>query len=158
MRDVDGWVQFMKEKEIQRVVCLLGKKPSGEEELDYYCHVPGGLIEAYKRAFGEDKVIHEPIDDYTLCEPQRLERIVAFLDNAKEAGDKVVVHCSGGSGRTGHVLACWLVHDRGLDPDAALRAVEQTGRCPREAGDGEKLRTLLEGCRKLPKSRSGEIG
>ena len=153
-REVDEWIKFLKTHGIERVVCLL----HDEELQNYFSNVPDGLIKTYEETFGPEKVLHAPIRDFTLCEPQRLERIVAFLDNAKKAVDKVVVHCSGGSGRTGHVLACWLVHGRGLDPDAALRAVEQTGRCPREAGDDEKLRTLLEGCRKLPKSRSGEIG
>jgi protein-tyrosine phosphatase len=60
------------------------------------------------------------------------------------------VHCSGGSGRTGHILAAWLVHHRGLSVDDALDAVISTGRNPWEAvhcgnATEEQLRCLLAG-------------
>ncbi|MEH2433087.1 MAG: hypothetical protein V7K25_02320 [Nostoc sp.] len=45
----------------------------------------------------------------------------------------VVVHCSGGIGRTGHILAAWLVSVRGLSNQAAINAVKKTGRNPYEA-------------------------
>jgi hypothetical protein len=37
------------------------------------------------------------------------EKAMAFLEAADEAGEKVVLHCSGGQGRTGLILAAWLV-------------------------------------------------
>jgi protein-tyrosine phosphatase len=55
----------------------------------------------------------------------------------------VVVHCSGGSGRTGHVLAAWLVRYRGLEAGTALSEVRSTGRNPQEAVDAG-LATLAE--------------
>jgi hypothetical protein len=38
---------------------------------------------------------------------------------------KVVVHCSGGSGRTGHVLAAWLVYFRNSTMEDALDGVKK---------------------------------
>ena len=47
--------------------------------------------------------------------------------------EKVVVHCSGGVGRTGQVLATWLVAKYGLSNQGAIDIVRQTGRNPYEA-------------------------
>lgn len=43
------------------------------------------------------------------------------------------MHCSGGLGRTGHILAAWLAHGRGFSPAAALAAVTGMHRAPYEA-------------------------
>jgi protein-tyrosine phosphatase len=64
---------------------------------------------------------------------ENLERVLAFLREGVEQGEKTVVHCAGGSGRSGHVLAAWLVHSRGLEPHEALATVRRTGRNPYEA-------------------------
>jgi hypothetical protein len=42
-------------------------------------------------------------------------------------------HCSGGVGRTGQVLAAWLVAGRGLSSKSAIAAVKQAGKNPYEA-------------------------
>jgi protein-tyrosine phosphatase len=56
-----------------------------------------------------------------------------FLRAADTGAERAVVHCWGGNGRTGHVLAAWLVAARGLSPKEAIEAVEATGRLPQEA-------------------------
>ena len=62
-----------------------------------------------------------------------------------------VIHCWGGNGRTGHVLAAWLVAARGLSPIEAIEAVEATGRLVQEsvlAGNAtlDELIKLLASC------------
>ena len=56
-----------------------------------------------------------------------------FLRTADSGGERAVIHCWGGNGRTGHVLAAWLVAARGLSAMEAIEAVEATGRLPQEA-------------------------
>src|SRR5438128_7032188 len=72
--------------------------------------------------------------DHHLCPRQVLRgSILPFLSAAGTGGERAVIHCWGGNGRTGHVLAAWLVAARGLSPMEAIEAVEATGRVPREA-------------------------
>lgn len=138
--DVKKWIDFMKAKHIVRVCCLLS--PS---QLRYY---RPDLLDQYREAFGASNLCAVHVEDYHLCDHRTLElMILPFLVESDRAGTPVVVHCSGGSGRTGHVLAAWLVRHRGLSVDEALVAV---GRNPREAvqcgfATEKELRHLLAG-------------
>jgi protein-tyrosine phosphatase len=130
---VSQWIEFMLDQDIQRVCCLLTKK-----QLDRY----GDLLGSYRQAFGSERVCWAPIEDFSLATPEMLidslserlrQRILPFLTIADQQQEKVVVHCSGGIGRTGQILAAWLVARRGFDYESAINAVRQTGRNPYEA-------------------------
>ncbi len=131
---VDEWIGFMKNKSIQRICCLLTKN-----ELDNYSV---GLIRLYQAAFGEENVCQTPIEDYHLASIDLLAmNIFPFLSKSDQFQQKVVVHCNGGSGRTGHVLAAWLVYGRGQSIELATRPMNNSGitRNPREAVDNIRI-------------------
>jgi protein-tyrosine phosphatase len=124
-QQVSDWIEFMKQQNIKRVCCLLPEK-----QLAPYSN----LLERYQQEFGSQKVCWTPIEDFYFASLETLtQKILPFLIAAEEQNQKVVVHCSGGIGRTGHVLAAWLVSVRGLSNKEAIAAVKKTGRNPYEA-------------------------
>ena len=143
-RDVSRWISYMRKNGIKRVCCLLTK-----DQLDFY---EVDLLEEYRREFGPRNVCSAGITDCHLCDAETLTgKILPFLRESDQKCEPVVVHCSGGSGRTGHVLSAWLVHARGLSIDQALSQVEYPRRNPLEAiiiGNASmaQLRDLLARC------------
>ncbi|MBD2447463.1 dual specificity protein phosphatase family protein [Nostoc sp. FACHB-152] len=124
-QQVSDWIEFMKQQNIKRVCCLLAEK-----QLASYSN----LLERYQQEFGSQKVCWTPIKDFHFASLEALtQKILPFLIAADKQNEKVVVHCSGGIGRTGHVLAAWLVSVRGLSNKDAIAAVKSTGRNPYEA-------------------------
>jgi protein-tyrosine phosphatase len=135
----------MRAQGVTRVCCLL--------DAGQLAGFPVNLEAEYKRLFGATYVLMAPIADHYLCSRQALRgNILPFLHTADVGGERAVIHCWGGNGRTGHVLAAWLVAARGLSPMAAIEAVEATGRLPREAvlaGNAtlDELIALLTSCK-----------
>ncbi len=122
---VSEWIEFMQTQGIQRLCCLLPAT-----QLSRYAD----LLAVYRQTFGLDQTCWAPIKDFHLADPDVLiQQILPFLATANQQKQKVVVHCSGGVGRTGHVLAAWLVAGRGFSGKSAIAAVKQMGRNPHEA-------------------------
>ena len=66
--------------------------------------------------------VHLPVKDFSAPSPGQIEEGVAAIARAVAAGGRVAVHCGGGLGRTGTLLACYLV-DRGWEAEAAIGRV-----------------------------------
>lgn len=96
--------------------------------------LPAGAIERYGL-----KVLHVPIDDLTAPTPVQLDLALAFIDGQRAVGRKVAVHCLMGQGRTGTVLAAYLVRS-GVTVEAALRELRAV--CPGAVGSREQERAL----------------
>ena len=63
-------------------------------------------------------VVHEPIDDMEAPTQEQLDRCVSAIARAREKNMGVAVHCGAGLGRTGVVLAAYLVHQGEAARDA----------------------------------------
>jgi len=135
---IHAWVAFMQAQHITRVLCLLPPR-----QLNAY----DDLLGIYRQMFGEHNVLWVPIEDFQLAkENQLIDQILPFLAGAELQQEKTVIHCSGGVGRTGHVLAAWLVSGRGMSNEEAIAAVKRQGRNACESRD-KRLDTLLDQCR-----------
>ncbi len=135
---VEDWIDYVRGQGIERVCCLLNGG-----HLSLY----DDLLEAYRAAFGEGDVLHVPVPDYGTIGWEALHgNLLPFLEAGADDGRATVVHCSAGSGRTGHVLVGWLVCERGFGLKRAIETVEGTGRRPLEATSREDLRALLSDC------------
>lgn len=153
---VDKWVKFVQTRGIQRVCCLLT-----DAQLRRYDR----LLDVYRQAFGSDRVSWAPIEDFQLAKRDMvIHQILPFLAAAEQEKERVVVHCSGGIGRTGHILAAWLVAGRGFSTRAAITTVRAAGRNPYEAAIAapfrgrnplevaSELHLLLDDCSRLKES------
>ena len=87
------------------------------------------LINLHRRPHRADRLarhglteVHLPVADFTAPSPEQIARGVEAIEAATGAGRRVAVHSGGGLGRTGTLLACWLVH-RGAGADEAIRRV-----------------------------------
>ncbi|MEO0808861.1 MAG: dual specificity protein phosphatase family protein [Cyanobacteria bacterium J06643_4] len=122
---VDKWINFMRTQDVQRVCCLLS-----ESQLSRY----NDLLNVYRDTSGTDQVCWAPTEDFQIVDPHLLtDRILPFLAISKRKKERVVVHCAAGIGRTGQVLAAWLVAEHRLSNNAAIAAVRAMGRNPYEA-------------------------
>lgn len=66
--------------------------------------------------------VHVPVPDLTPPTPEQLATGVAAISAALADGQGVAVHCAAGLGRTGTMLACYLV-STGLDAPTAIARV-----------------------------------
>ncbi|WP_166396677.1 phosphatase domain-containing protein [Rubrobacter marinus] len=67
---------------------------------------------------------HLPVADFAAPFPEQMERAIAAILGALAAGEAAAVHCGGGLGRTGTVLACYLLaSSEGLGAEEAVRRV-----------------------------------
>ena len=68
--------------------------------------------------------LHLPVPDFHPPTLQQAEQFIAFARKQREEGRAIAVHCRGGYGRTGTMLACYLVA-KGETTEKAIETVRQ---------------------------------
>ena len=92
---------FLLEKRISALLSLTEDPPRGMEGLEQ---------------------LHLPVADFAPPAAEDLRRAVDFIRGVIDGGGRVAVHCGAGIGRTGTVLAAFLVTE-GCSPDEAIHLV-----------------------------------
>lgn len=73
-----------------------------------------------------------PVDDFEAPTIETIDRIIEIIEESIREGRKVLVHCYAGCGRTGTVLACYLI-SKGMGPEEALSQLNSRRRCSLES-------------------------
>jgi len=120
-RSLDLDIESMRNEGVHRVLCLVSP-----DEFRRY-GVPTLLQEYRQAGFG---ILHEPIVDGGVPDHAQLKRICDWLSAAAELGEKTVIHCVGGLGRSGLIAASWLRVAHGFNASDAMELVRRV-RSPR---------------------------
>ncbi len=93
--------------------------------------LPSHLLEEQDLAY-----LHLPIPNFAPPQPWQILRFIEFCRRNAEEDRPVVVHCLAGCGRTGTMLACYLVW-QGMDPAGAIHTVRVRRPCSIETPEQE---------------------
>ena len=97
---------------------------------------------------------YEPVPDWTAPSQHQIDRIISFVHNAIQRGRPVAVSCDAGYGRTGTVLACYLI-STGHSAEHAIQQLLDVRPCSREIlMVPEQKEAVLEFARRLGKEGS----
>ncbi len=68
--------------------------------------------------------LHLPVPDFSPPTPEQIDRFVAWTREQIARGKAVATHCTAGFGRTGTMLACYLVA-LGESPEEAIESIRR---------------------------------
>ena len=98
-----------------------------EQGIDALLTLTEAPLDAEVLAACNMEALHLPIEDLAPPTPSDFLDALEFIDHHRARGHVVAVHCRMGQGRTGSILAAYLIRS-GLAPEDALRRLRAV--CP----------------------------
>ena len=120
-RNLEEDIKTIKDQNIENIICLLS-----ENEFEEYG--VSDLKEVYAKA--GINVCYSRVVDQAVPTVAMMDDTLNWLDKEITSQKKTLIHCVGGIGRTGTVVACYLKKYSGLTADEAIEVVRKS-RSPR---------------------------
>jgi len=138
-RDLDE----MREREVSLVACLNPRQEINHKSPGYHDLLHSAALLAETLEF--------PIPDFAAPErDQTFHDFVHEIAGRLRGGERVLLHCAGGIGRTGTVAGCILAA-LGLEAEAALAVVRKAGSYPENREQTETVHWFAGEVRAFPK-------
>lgn len=119
--DLEQDLKTIKDNNISQVLTLVS-----DEELIHY-KVPN-LLDRYQQLNLE--YFHSPIVDYGLPQKEQMQNILNWLRKKIKAKENILIHCVGGQGRSGTVMAVYAktyLGKSGAEAIAFVRSIRGSG-------------------------------
>ena len=71
------------------------------------------------------KYLHVPTEDLSAPDMEKIDQTVEFIHKRIQSDEPVMVHCAAGIGRTGTILACYLVKYQKMSVSDAIEKVRK---------------------------------
>jgi protein-tyrosine phosphatase len=123
---------------IQRVICLAPREEIQSKSPEYEAALKSGSFDWKQEAF--------PISDYGApaeTEQADYRQFVGRTGEAVGAGERILIHCGAGIGRTGMTAIAILIH-LGISLDAAVERVKAAGAGPETSQQWAVVRRIAE--------------
>ncbi|HIQ30019.1 MAG TPA: hypothetical protein EYH45_05585 [Candidatus Caldiarchaeum subterraneum] len=120
-------LRWLKQQGIEAILCLV-EKPVNREEADRL-----GM-----------EYIHIPMKDHQPPDVGDLIKAVQHIRRVTSEGRKILIHCAAGMGRTGTVLAAYLIISKGMNPQEAIGYIRRLRPGSIEYGQEKSLYRLGE--------------
>lgn len=112
--------RYLLDNGVRHLVCLCERKPPHHDTCpDLQLH-------------------HIKIADFTPPTPSQIDKFLSLVEEANSKGQGVAVHCMHGFGRTGTMLACYLVKKKKLSGIEAINEIRRLRQGSIETHEQEK--------------------
>ncbi|XP_040055740.1 dual specificity protein phosphatase 23 [Gasterosteus aculeatus] len=117
--------QYLLDHGVKHLVCLCERKPPGCDSVPQL------------------RLHHIDIVDFSPPSPAQIDRFLSIVEEANSKGEGVAVHCMHGHGRTGTMLACYLVKTRKISGTDAINEIRRLREGSIETSEQEKAVVLF---------------
>jgi len=116
-----------------RTIVTIKEKPLSQEWLSY-----NNGTNTHGSSTKTD-YLHISIHDYGAPSLEELDYVVNYISRQIDLTKPVMVHCSGGKGRTGTILAAYLIKKSGMTADKAINRLSRIRGESVQSKDQEKI-------------------